>query len=465
MDSFLSFWSSNFLSSLASRLLSFVANQFLVRSLDQELFGVWAVRLSLASDTVIFWSRDGVRKAAAKSGSAATYARFASLPPLLGLLIAPVVLIAARAGAAAVPGFGAAALLTVGGALLELIGELWCVPRLSELRGGAVARVTAAAHLLRSVAAVCVARALIAGGSSARALVVGLGACNLLFGAAVVLGFALCCGRPALALPTRAEISALRPFALQTVLQWLFSQGERLVLLASRTGAEVGAYGMAADLCALVARIVFAPIESAAYSAFAKSAQPPRDVLRVCCRAVVYVGLGAAAYGPVLGPPILRRVYGARWAGEGVCAVLAAFCRIMPLMALNGVAEAYPNARLPAKRMERYNLMLTVVNVMYFALMLALGRVGGAAGAVYANGVAMAVRAVMAIRVVFEEIGVTMEIFPEVPALIAMGALSITGNFLGFRVMLATVPMVVALVAAVEREMVKKVFAFFKKDI
>lgn len=464
MESFLSFWSSNFIINLFSKLLSFVSNQFLIRLLDQKLFGIWAVRLSLISDTIVFWSRDGVRKAAAKSGNSSTYKKYCLIPIIIGLVISPFVLYASYVSGSDISGFGYAVILTNCGALLELVGELWCIPQLSELNGSIVAKVTAFAYLFRSIMAVVLTKCFIGSKYETKVLMIVFGLCNFFFGISIVFGFILRCGMPSFEMPTKAEIKSLRPFAFQTVLQWLFSQGERMVLLMSNSNEQIGVYGMISDLCSLVARIIFAPIEASAYSAFAKSQQPPLEILQMCCKVVTYVGLLAASYGPILGPSILFKIYGSKWTNNDVKSVFAAFCRIMPFMALNGVTEAYPNARLSASRIERYNFLLLFVNIIYFVLMFVMGKKYGPSGTVYSNGVSMIIRSLLAINVIFEQIGVTFSIFPPLSLLLMFASLMLFGSHLGFKLLFATVPFVLMLIISYERELIRKISVLFKKD-
>ncbi|KAH0786887.1 protein RFT1 isoform X1 [Histomonas meleagridis] len=354
-----------------------------------------------------------------------------------------------------------ASTLTCVAALIELVGEFWCVPQLSQLQGGIVAKVTAPAYLLRSLVAVLLTKFFY---NSTVTLMIIFGFCNLLFSLCIVVGFLFRCGKPLISLPTKVEFLSLRPFVVQTIIQWLFSQGERLLLTSSYNDDQIGVYGMVSDLCSLVARIIFAPIESSAFSLFAKSQNPPIEVLQICCRFVIYIGLLASSYGPVLGPVVLRKVYGPKWSGDDVKSVLSAFCRIMPFMALNGVTEAFPNARLPRNKLEVYNRKLLIVNVIYLTMMYWLGKIFGPHGAVYANGVAMSIRSCMAIHVIYLECGQAVKtIFPSAIVLAVLLLLSIFGNMLGAIVMIITIPIVAGIIIVFEKELLKKLIGMFRR--
>jgi hypothetical protein len=156
MQSVLRFWSASFLVQLFVRLLSFISSQFLIRLLTPSSFGVWSVNLSLVSETLVFWAREGVRKAAARSS--ATRFKYALLPLALGLLIFPIVLVSSCRLCPDVAGFKSAVALTCVGALFELVGEAWSVPELAAMRGDVVAQITSFGFLVRSVLVVVLTR-------------------------------------------------------------------------------------------------------------------------------------------------------------------------------------------------------------------------------------------------------------------------------------------------------------------
>jgi oligosaccharide translocation protein RFT1 len=337
-----------------------------------------------------------------------------------------------------------------------LAGEAWAVPQLAVLDGAPVAKVTSFAFLARSLFVVLAVRA------SPLSLMVAFGSANLVFGVLIVVGFFVLCGSPAVELPTRAEVKSLLPFAFQTILQWLFSQGERMVLLLSSTPEQSGVYGFVSDLSSLIARIIFAPIESSVFSICASSEKVPIDVLTIASRLVVYVGLAAAAFGPGLAPPVLASFYGAKWTNAEAIATFAAVCRVLPLMALNGVTEAVANARLADRRLEFYNLLLAGVTVLYFAVMALANRFYGPPGAVYANGLNMGIRCFMAISVIFRECGRLWALFPTFFAIALFVAIASFAHFLSYFTLLSLAPVTAVFVIYTERNAIRTLFNLFK---
>jgi hypothetical protein len=277
----------------------------------------------------------------------------------------------------------------------------------------------------------------------------------------VIVGFFIVCGSPATEWPTLTEIQPLRPFAFQTFLQWLFSQGERMVLLMLRSPEQIGVYGFVSDLSPLIARIIFAPVESSVFSICGSSKTVPVDVLTVASRLVVYVGLAAAAFGQRLAPPVFASFYGAKWTSAEAIATFAAVCRVLPLMALNGVTEAVANARLADRRLELYNLLLVGVTVVYFTLMAIGNGSYGPPGAVYSNGVNMGIRCVMAISVIFGECGRLWALFPTTFVIAVFLAIAACSPIFGYFTVLSFALIVAALVLYTERAAIRTLFALF----
>ncbi|KAK8893914.1 Oligosaccharide translocation protein rft1 [Tritrichomonas musculus] len=462
MESFLNFWSSTFLSQFLARILSFLSNQILVRLLEPDLFGIWSVRLTLINETIIFWARDGVRKASAKSGKEeATYYKYSLFPLIIGSIISPFIFYVNYRSSSAIhiDGYLIAVIMTIIGSLLELVGEIWAVPQLAQLQPKPSSRATAICFLTKSLTTVLLTKFLY---KSTFDLMIIFGFSYLLYGILEVLLLFFMCGTPYIELPTKRELRSLRPFAFQTILQWLFSQGERMILLQITTPSQIGVYGLVSDLCSLVARIIFAPIEMSVYNLCASQKNPPIDVISTFTRVVLYVGLFAAAFGPNLGPTVLSLVYGKKWSTDEARVVLSATCRVLPLIALNGISEAFPNARLPQNKLEIYNVILAAVNGLYLTLTYFLGKKYGPSGAIYSNGIAMLIRSIMALSVIFKECGPIRNLFPNFVIILAFACMALLGNKLKLKVCAALLPLFAATVIFIEKETIMTVLSKLK---
>ena len=464
MNGFMKFLSASFLTQLFGRLLSFTANQVLVKLLIPAHFGIWSVRLALVLETITFWAREGVRKAATRCKEARY--KYALLPLLIGIIATPVVVgFVIKSQPEGVDGYSVAVLLTGVGSLLELVSEMWAVPQLAIMNGGALAKITSFAFLVRSLTVVTLVKQFYDSASSTYKLMLCYGVANCVYGFVLTFGFLIKCGKPIVETPGKREFLSLQPFAFQTILQWLFAQGERMVLLMSNSPEQVGVYGFVSDISSLLARIVFAPIEASVFSLCATNKEPPIHIVAMAARFVVYIGLCAAGFGPPIAPKLLEIMYGEKWSGHDAQSTLTAVCRVMPIMTLNGVTEAFANARLPPRQLDLYNILLAIVSVTYFGFMYYLSRIYGACGAVYANGINMCLRSTMAIYVIFSECGRVWSLFPHPIPSVVLLALAIEGRHISIKISIGLVPVVGLLIAYAERKSITKVFStFIKKE-
>ncbi|KKF96974.1 Oligosaccharide translocation protein RFT1 [Ceratocystis platani] len=102
------------------------------------------------------------------------------------------------------------------------------------------------------------------------------------------------------------------------------------------------------------------------------------------------------AIGPVAAPPAIEILAGTRWAADGAGDVLARYCYYIPLLALNGLTEAFVSSVATEKEVHSQSLWMTMFSAVfgaagYFFLEVADMQ---ASGLVFANIVNMACRIV-----------------------------------------------------------------------
>ncbi|KAL2264991.1 hypothetical protein VTJ83DRAFT_7501 [Remersonia thermophila] len=216
----------------------------------------------------------------------------------------------------------------------------------------------------------------------------------------------------------------------QSVVKHLLTQGDTLLVSALAPPAAQGVYALANNYGGLVARLLFQPIEESSRSYFS----------RLLASAPV-AGPSTTASRPsgppqVLPPPRPRRrdprpaaagpllalVAGPRWAAaDGAAACLAAYAYYVPLLALNGVAEAFVASVASESEVHRQSAWMAGFSAAFglagFVLLSVLG--WGATGLVVANAVNMACRIVWCavfIRAYFARRGLGLDVLEAMPA-------------------------------------------------
>lgn len=144
---------------------------------------------------------------------------------------------------------------------------------------------------------------------------------------------------------------------IQSTVKHVLTQGDALLIAAFASLRDQGIYALASNYGGLVARILFQPIEESSRTLFAKllssedgrspdkqRLQSASTILGNIIRLYLLLSILAAALGPTMAPLLLRIVAGSRWVSSGAGQVLATYCYYVPLLALNGVTEAFISA-------------------------------------------------------------------------------------------------------------------------
>lgn len=209
---------------------------------------------------------------------------------------------------------------------------------------------------------------------------------------------------------------------LQSGIKYILTQGDSLLIAWLATLEDQGMYALSANYGGLIARMLFRPIEDSSRNLFAKLCASPTDtgedangsaskekvnvsksstdqaatILRDILRIYSLASLVAFAVGPTAAPLLLRLVAGAKWSDTGAGEVLATYCYYIPLLATNGVSEAFVAATASTKELRTQSLWMGFFFVGFgasaYLFVHVLGM--GARGLVLANCVNMALRIV-----------------------------------------------------------------------
>ena len=201
----------------------------------------------------------------------------------------------------------------------------------------------------------------------------------------------------------------------QSIFKQLLTSGDSY-LIATLTSLPVqGAYALAANYGALIARILFQPIEESSRSLFARLLPPqsqstptnpdpnPTDTkavaqasknLTTILHLYSLLSLFAITLGPPLSPLLLRTIAGPRWTKTEAPSVLAAYCYYIPFLATNGILEAFVSAVATEAQIRNQGLWSIAFSCVFVGtgyLALSIADLG-ARGLVLANAVNMAAR-------------------------------------------------------------------------
>lgn len=194
----------------------------------------------------------------------------------------------------------------------------------------------------------------------------------------------------------------------QNIFNQLLTYGDGYLIATFASLPSQGAYALASNYGGLLARIILQPIEESSRSLFGRlpaSQTTPKSRdnavlsqakhhLTVLLRLYLLLSVFATCLGPPLAPILLRLVAGRRWTHTEAPGVLATYCYYIPLLAINGILEAFVSVVATDPQLTRQ----TVWKVAFFGAFAGTGflvlRVFemGAKGLVVANAVTMGLR-------------------------------------------------------------------------
>lgn len=261
----------------------------------------------------------------------------------------------------------------------------------------------------------------------------------------------------------RPTLTLASSMMAQSIVKHVLTQGDTFLISILSTPTAQGVYALANNYGGLVARLVFQPVEETCRSYFSRllsatpnvaeaslsvpqpernqqdgstderrkegsgnapdilTSNPTRPVskassdLVAILKAYTVISLPMMALGPTTAPILLSLVAGPRWAASGAGECLAAYVWYIPLLALNGVLEAFVASVATQSEVHAQSVWMGCFSAIFagagFLFLRVLG--WGAVGLVAANVINMVCRIVWCIWFIkgfFRRAGVPLEL-------------------------------------------------------
>lgn len=190
--------------------------------------------------------------------------------------------------------------------------------------------------------------------------------------------------------------------AAQNTIKHFLTQGDTLLVSLLSTPHAQGVYALASNYGGLVARLLLQPVEESCRTYFSRLLSDPSaaaarrasgDLGRIL-RVYLVVAVPIVAIAPLFAKPALGVVAGQKWADEAGGA-LAAYCAYIPLLALNGVLEAFVASVAGEGEVHKQSAAMAGFSLVFGAsafVALRVLPVEAGVGLVLANGVNMLCR-------------------------------------------------------------------------
>lgn len=228
---------------------------------------------------------------------------------------------------------------------------------------------------------------------------------------------------------------------IQSAVKHLLTQGDSFLIATLASLRDQGIYALTSNYGGLIARTLFQPIEESSRNLFSKllssrtGINPDKSrvrtaatVLSTTLRLYILLTILAISLGPSLGPILLQLIAGSKWISSGAGRVLGTYSYYIPLLALNGITEAFVSAVATPAELHAQSIWMFAFSLGFAGAGLVFLRLlnWGAQGLVWANVVNMLLRVVWSssfIRRYFHRNGVGFDfkhILPT-PGAVAVG--------------------------------------------
>ncbi|KPI83911.1 putative dolichyl-P-Man:GDP-Man5GlcNAc2-PP-dolichyl alpha-1 2-mannosyltranslocase [Leptomonas seymouri] len=170
----------------------------------------------------------------------------------------------------------------------------------------------------------------------------------------------------------RQHTALLFAFLRESLLRLVLSEGESFALTSLGSEAARGYYQLIYNIGSLVARLLFRVWENACFVKWSREASLGHQhaavmLLQLMLRVSFYVGFSFALLGPPVTRAFLVTMYTSRWATPQVTQALQLCFYGMPLMAWNGLLEAFLRALAAPAVLQRLQRWMVGETVVYIA--------------------------------------------------------------------------------------------------
>lgn len=202
----------------------------------------------------------------------------------------------------------------------------------------------------------------------------------------------------------------------QSIFKLLLTQGDALIMSILSSLSDQGAFALASNYGGLLARLVFQPIEESSRNTFGRllstsskdSESQSSNVRRALSnlstilRFYCLLALPLVTIATELLPLIVLQVIGTKWSTPATTALLSTFCYYIPFMAINGILDAFVTSVASPAELRMQSVWMALFTGVYGVVAwILLDKLQlGAQGLVIANIINMTLRIIWSINAI-----------------------------------------------------------------
>lgn len=165
-------------------------------------------------------------------------------------------------------------------------------------------------------------------------------------------------------------------FTLMAFMKFILQELEKIVIVSFQADNPMvsGEFSLVSHLGAMVPRFIYAPLEEVSFNYFSKmssekeyneSYNQEMSYLQKVLKFLNLIGIAMVCGGIPLSKSVLVSMYGSQWGVETCVTAMQIFCVYEWIMGINGILEAFVNATLKEKQMNRYRGYLVAQTAVY----------------------------------------------------------------------------------------------------
>ncbi|RKF72334.1 Oligosaccharide translocation protein RFT1 [Golovinomyces cichoracearum] len=217
---------------------------------------------------------------------------------------------------------------------------------------------------------------------------------------------------------SRPHLILSQSFFIQSVFKYILTQGDTFVISLLASSRTQGVYSLANSYGGLLARIVLQPIEESSRNYFGRllstTGKNSHTVISKVHKSLfkifyTYLTLSIiiVSIGPSAAPLLLKMVAGSKWSESGAGKVLGWYCYYIPLLAINGLTEAFVSSVSTKSEVHRQTAWMLVFSIAFAGAAFFFLQFWeyGAKGLVLANSINMIFRIAWSIKFIKSYLG------------------------------------------------------------
>ena len=180
---------------------------------------------------------------------------------------------------------------------------------------------------------------------------------------------------------SRPILSLAGTMYLQSIFKLLLTQGDALILSFLSSLADQGAFALASNYGGLLARLVFQPIEESSRNTFgrllaskADNTTSTRNVklalshLSTTIHTYTLLSLPLLSLAPFLIPTLAPLILSAHWHSPSTTTLLSTYIYLIPFLAVNGILDAFVTSVATPKQLRMQSLFMLGITAGYGGL-------------------------------------------------------------------------------------------------